>query len=209
MIIRIVHRTVLAIALAGLGAGLLAAQGKPNTLSAKESADGFKLLFDGKTMNGWETHVAGNWSVKDGALMCDGKAKSWAGTTAAYGDYILKMEFRGGEKVNSGVFLRSAKEGAPASTGYELKIWDYSPSGFVTGSLVGSLKTPTPTKIVADQWNLYDITGQGDHWVVVMNGKTLLDGHDAKHVSPGVIGLQCNEGGTIEFRNMRIKTLDK
>ena len=86
---------------------------------------------------------------------------------------------------------------------------DFSPNGFVTGSLVGSLKTPTPTKILADQWNQFDITAQGDHYVVVMNGKTLLDGHDDKHVSPGTIGLQCSDGGAIEFRSVRIKTLDK
>jgi hypothetical protein len=208
MITGIVQRTALAIVLAGISAGPIAAQDKPNTLSAQELADGFKLLFDGKTMDGWETHTVNNWFVKDGTLACDGKAKSSVGTTtAAYGDYILRLEFRGPEKVNSGVFLRASREGAAG--GYELQIWDYSPSGFVTGSLVGALKTPTPTKILADQWNQYDITAQGDHYVVVMNGKTLLDGHDAKHLSPGVIGLQCNDGGAIEFRSIRIKTLDK
>lgn len=207
MITRFVQGTLLAIGLAGLGAGPMAAQNKPNALSAKEAADGFKLLFNGKTMNGWETHVADNWSVKDGTLFCDGKAKGWLGTSAAYGDYILRLEFRGGEKVNSGVYLRTSKEGGLAKAGYEVQIWDYSPSGFVTGSLVATLKTPTPTKILADQWNQFDITAQGDHYVVIMNGKTLVDGHDAKHVSPGVIGLQSNVDSPIEFRSIRIKTL--
>jgi hypothetical protein len=207
MIIRIVQRTVLAIVLAGLCAGPIAAQDKPNSLSARELSDGFKLLFDGKTMNGWETHVANNWSVREGTLFCDGKAKGWLGTTAAYGDFILRLESRGSEKVNSGVYIRTSKEGGLGAAGYEVQIWDYSPSGFVTGSLVGSLKTPTPTKMLADQWNRFDITAQGDHYVVVMNGKTLVDGHDAKHVSPGVIGLQSNVDSPIEFRSIRIKML--
>jgi hypothetical protein len=45
---------------------------KLNTLTSKEQADGWKLLFDGTTKNGW--HVYSNksdgsaWKVTDGAL---------------------------------------------------------------------------------------------------------------------------------------------
>ncbi len=44
-----------------------------NTLTAKEKKDGWKLLFDGKTTNGWHTYnknsVTKNWQVTDGALV--------------------------------------------------------------------------------------------------------------------------------------------
>src|SRR5947199_74119 len=79
--------------------------------------------------------------------------------------------------VNSGIFLRSQKEGQPHITGYELQIWDYQPAGYNTGSLVGSLKA-SPVKILPDQWNRYEITARGDHFVVVLNGTQLLDGRD-------------------------------
>ena len=194
-----------------LGAAL--AQTAPNTLSQKESADGWILLFDGKSMTGWQSRPtfektnSGDWKVENGLLICGGTQPSWLGTDATYSDYNLKVEFRGPEKVNSGVFLRSQKEGQPHITGYELQIWDYQTGGYLTGSLVGSLKA-SPTKILPDQWNSYDITAVGDHFVIVLNGKTLLDAHNGQHDS-GVVGFQCQRDNRIEFRNIKLRPIKK
>ena len=160
-------------------------------------------LFDGKTLNGWEAHGAPeDWQVKDGALFCAATKPSWLGTTESFSNYSLELEFRGAEKVNSGVFLRSQKEGQPHITGYELQIWDYQPAGYNTGSLVGTAKAE-PVKILPDQWNRYRITADGDHFIIVLNGKTLLDTHDSKHAA-GVIGFQCQPKNPIEFRNIKL-----
>jgi hypothetical protein len=164
-----------------------------------------KSLFDGKTLKGWENHGADSWRVHDGALACDGSAPSWIGTTDVFSDYVLTLEFRGPGNVNSGVFLRSQKEGLPHVTGYELQIWDYQPAGFNTGSLVNSVKA-SETKILPDKWNKYEVTAKGDHFIVVLNGKTILDAHDNKHAS-GVIGFQCQKDNAIEFRNIRVRRL--
>src|SRR5229473_6503292 len=146
------RRFVTAAGLMALAAGLALAQ---NSLTRKESADGWMLLFDGKSLNGFEPHVGGDWKVEDGALVCPGTTAGWLGTSESYSNYVLKLEFRGAEKVNSGVFLRSQKEGQPHITGYELQIWDYQPAGYNTGSLVGSAFAE-PTKILGDQWNKYE-----------------------------------------------------
>ncbi|MEP6540138.1 MAG: DUF1080 domain-containing protein [Bryobacteraceae bacterium] len=175
---------------------------KPNSLTKKESSQGWKLLFDGANMNGWESHWGDTFHVKDGALACDGSVMSWLSTKDSFSNYELKLEFRGNEKVNSGVFLRSEKEGQPHITGYELQIWDYQPAKYNTGSLVGTAFAE-PTKILGDRWNQYDITAEGDHFVIVLNGKKLLDTHDSKHAS-GVIGFQCQKEQQIEFRNIKI-----
>ena len=90
-------------------------------------------------------------------------------TNDSFSDFGLTLEFRGAETVNSGVFLRSQKEGQPSRHGYELQIWDYQPAGFNTGSLVGSLKADT-VKILPGQWNKYDVTARGGHFTVVLNG---------------------------------------
>ena len=196
---------------ATLFASLCWCQSAPNTLSPKESAEGWILLFDGKTLNGWQgratsvPNTTGDWVVENGAIVGRGTAPSWLSSDATFSDYRLTLQFRGAEKVNSGVFLRSQKEGQPHITGYELQIWDYQPQGYLTGSLVGSLKS-APTKILPDQWNSYDITADGDHFVVVLNGKTLLDAHDSKHAS-GVIGFQCQKDNRIEFRNIKLKAM--
>lgn len=191
--------------------GAANAQAK-NMLTKEEAAVGWKLLFDGTTLNGWEEHQAsGNgpaatWRVANGAIFCEGDKRGWLGTANSYTNFNLKIEFRAGERINSGIFLRSQKTGgSPAQTGYELQIWDFRPT-YKTGSLVNAIEAE-PTKILANQWNSYDITAEGDHFIVILNGKKILDGHDSKH-SSGVIGLQYNTGtGKVEFRDIKIRAL--
>jgi hypothetical protein len=184
-----------------------------NTLSPAEAKQGWRLLFDGKSLDGWEARPTGSprskqppgkpdWAVENGSLVCGGTSPSWIGTVDTFTNYVLRVQFRGPAMVNSGVFLRSQKEGQPHITGYELQIWDAQPAGFNTGSLVGTVKA-SPTNIIPDQWNQYEITADGDHFVVVLNGKTLLDAHDAAHAS-GVIGFQCQRNQRIEFRNIKV-----
>jgi hypothetical protein len=175
--------------------------------------DKWITLFDGKTLNGWEARPTfapankGDWSVQNGALVCGGTVPSWIATNDTYADYRLTLEFRGAANVNSGVFLRSQKEGQPHVTGYELQIWDYQPAGYNTGSLVGTVKAQ-PVKILGDQWNKYDITAKGDRFTIVLNGKTVLEANDSKHAS-GVIGFQCQKDQPIEFRNIKLQPLSK
>jgi hypothetical protein len=183
----------------------------PNTLTKEEIAAGWRLLFDGTTLKGLEPHMASatepaaTWGVADGAIFCTGDRRGWLGTADTFTDFNLKVEFRAGARVNSGVFIRSQKEGGiPAETGYELQIWDFRPT-YKTGSLVNAIEAEL-TKIIADQWNSYDVTAEGDHFIVVLNGKKVLDGHDSKH-SSGVIGLQYNTGGKVEFRNMKVRVI--
>lgn len=168
-------------------------------------------LFDGKSLRGWDIrptsdpNVKGDWKVENGALVCGGSVPSWISTTDTFSDFRLTLEFRGAAQVNSGVFLRSQKDGQPHITGYELQIWDYQPQGYLTGSLVNSLKAE-PVKILANEWNKYDVTVTGDHFVVILNGKKVLDGRDAKH-SSGVIGFQCQKEQRIEFRDIKIQRI--
>ena len=193
-----------------VGLGLLALLAVPGgAITPDEMKQGWKPLFNGKSLDGWEARStsakgeSGDWLVQDGALVCPGTSAGWIGTAAMFGDYKLRLEFRGSEKVNSGVFLRSQKEGQPHITGYELQIWDYQPQKYNTGSLVGTAFA-APAKIVGDDWNSYEITADGDHFVAVLNVKTLLDTHDSKHLSAGAIGFQCQKTYKIEFRNIRV-----
>lgn len=187
-----------------LVSGALQAQA-PNTLTREETAAGWRLLFDGATLKGWEPHQAATWGVAGGAIFCEADSPGWLGAVETFADFNLKVEFRGPAQVNSGIFLRSQKEGAPATTGYELQIWDFH-AKYKTGALVNVLEA-APTKILADQWNSLDVTVDGDRFVVVLNGQKLLDGRDAKH-SAGVVGFQYNiKTGKIEFRNIKIQPI--
>ena len=182
-----------------------------NQLTPAEKSEGWRLLFNGRDLSGWEARpsskpgATGDWKVENGAISCPGTSPGWLATDDAFSDFHLRLQFRGSEKVNSGVFLRSQKEGQPHVTGFELQIWDYQPAGYNTGSLVGAAKAAT-TKVRGDQWNDYDITAELDHYLIVLNGTTVLDTRNSAHRS-GVIGLQCQPNNPVEFRDIRILPL--
>ncbi len=171
------------------------------------------VLFDGESLNGWEARptsnpdTSGDWTVGDGAMICGGTVPSWIHTNDEFSDFRLTLDFRGADSVNSGIFLRSQKEGQPHRTGYELQVWDHQPNGYNTGSLVDYVVAPPAPGIRPDVWNTYDITVVGDHFVAVLNGDTILDDRDATHAE-GVIGLQCQPNNPIEFRNLRVLPLN-
>ena len=212
----------LAVAL-GVAMALPADDAAPNTLSAKEKAEGWTLLFDGKDLNGWESRQGGEWKVVGGAIMTDSPKGGGLYTTQEFGDFILRAEFRTTNDVNGGIYLRYNRAPAPPAQGdakakkaavprgYELQIRDSRKGGYTTGSLVDAIQADPGAKIVSNQWNRFEVTAQGDHFVVMYNGRKILDGHDAKFAR-GSIGLQWAHpervpGRKIEFRNLKIKSL--
>lgn len=87
-----------------------------NTLSEKEKAEGWILLFDGNSFNGWRgygrTDIPTAWTIEDGAIKINGSGQGEAGAKDG-GDIIYKDEFKNfelkfewkvSEGANSGVF---------------------------------------------------------------------------------------------------------
>jgi hypothetical protein len=70
---------------------------------------------------------------------------------------------------------------------------------------VGTAKTARDYTFKADEWNHLQITADGDHLVVVLNGETTLDVRDAKFPE-GHIRLQYQQY-PIAFRNVKIRQL--
>jgi hypothetical protein len=210
-----------------------------NTLTAQESAQGWQLLFDGKTLAGWHASVppqgqgrgrggpsqppppgqtgtpkpcvttqaqsapagASHWEVVDGLLTACGDPAGYLTSDRSYKNFALSIEFKCSAETNSGVFVRSPQE----SGGYEVQIWRQQPAGYNTGAIVGTAKTARVNTFKADDWNRYEITANGDHLVVVLNGETTLDIHDTSFAE-GQLRLQYQQF-PIAFRNIRIRPL--
>ena len=64
---------------------------KPNTLTPKEIADGWILLFDGETTFGWD--ATGKPEARGGVLIHGSDKDIHASTTMAFRTYELKLEF--------------------------------------------------------------------------------------------------------------------
>lgn len=184
---------------------LLAATMSAQThLSPQDVAQGWVALFDGQTTYGWKSEGTAVWKVENGALVSEAGEYGWLRSDMPFADFELRVEYRQAADGNSGVFLRSAREGQPHVTGYELQIFDIHPK-FPTGGLVNHLAADA-VKVPADQWNKFEVKVEADRFIVKLNGKQVLDGRDAKSKF-GHIGLQHNKDKKIEFRNIAVRPL--
>ena len=103
---------------------------KPNTLTADEKAAGWKLLFDGKTLDGWHNFkkegVKPGWQIQDGTIACvDPHNAGDIVTTGKYGWFELQLDYNISEGGNSGIMFHVTDEGGAAwATGPEIQIED-------------------------------------------------------------------------------------
>ncbi|MBS0210314.1 MAG: DUF1080 domain-containing protein [Planctomycetes bacterium] len=178
---------------------------EPNKLSAAELADGWILLFDGESDYGWTATSKANWRVADGAMSVSEGEGGFLTTTSDFGDYVLRVDFRAGLDTNSGVFLRTpAVPTDPTKDCYELNIADPQLSPFPTGSFVQRQKGSDYR--ASTDWQSFQVTAQGGHFVVQLDGRTVLDYTDPAPLGRGRVALQFRTGA-VSFRNIKLKPL--
>ena len=176
-----------------------------STTASGQAGGGWTVLFDGKSLKGWNVVGDANWNVADGVL----QATSGSGflvTPASYPDFQITLEFWVSDDANSGVFLRcSDPKTINQTNAYEVNIFDKRPDqSYRTGGIVDIAK-PASVIQTGGKWNTYDITAKGPQLTVVLNGTKVVDVKDAKHAD-GPIALQYG-AGTVKFRNVRIRRL--
>jgi len=174
-----------------------------------QSDGGWITLVDSTKMGDWDEVGKANWAMKDGALVADkldGKDASYLVSKNSYKDFQIKAEFWTDEEANSGIFLRcDDSKKIDSKICYEVNIFDKRPDPtYGTGAIVDVAKVD-PMPKAAGKWNTYEITAQGPHLVVVLNGQKTADAQDAKHAS-GPVALQYGSG-VVKFRKVQIKPL--
>ncbi len=180
--------------------------------------DGFRPLFDGKTLDGWDGDSR-LWSVRDGAIVgSTDNAKIEHNTfliyrKAQFGDFELHAEARL-RNHNSGIQFRSEALEDHVVRGYQADMaegnwWGsiYDEKG-TRGVLVNGWKGKAEKVVKPTDWNSIDVSCKGDHIQVRVNGLLTADLHDSAKLS-GIIALQLHMGPPmqVEFRNIRIKEI--
>ena len=202
--------------------GLAKGDGKPtdtaNKLTEAEKKDGFKLLFDGKTLNGWKyRRDDGNksWSAQNGMLVNTlGKGEHGTDiyTEEKFKDFIVRYEYQVPPGSNSGFYLRGR---------YELQIFDnLNKDGHdkgLNGDLYNVASCAIPATRKAGQWQQGEARMIGNKVTFILNGVKVHDGVTVEHGTgshlddnddqPGPILLQ-GDHGAVGFRNIRIKRLN-
>ena len=171
---------------------------EPNTLTAEEISKGWKLLFDGKTMNGWrgaymDSLPKKGWEVRKGMLIVNesgGGEASFGGdivTIDQYSGFELLVDFRITEGANSGIkyFVIEAQPKTPGSAkGLEYQILDDAKHpdaklGINGNRTCASLYDLIPAKDTkakpVGKWNHARILVKGKHVEHWLNGKKVLE----------------------------------
>ncbi|MDR3233866.1 MAG: DUF1080 domain-containing protein [Planctomycetaceae bacterium] len=203
-----------------------------NTLTEQEKAEGYVLLFDGSVLSPeyWGSGIDA-YPVKDGMFYCKGGQLR---TKKEYKDFVFRFQFKLMDGANNGVGIRAAEKGDPAYEGMEIQILDnfgLNYKNLQPGQYHGSIYQIVPSKRNAEkhdylkpngEWNEEEISAVGSHIKVVLNGETIVDAdiskveldektrkaHGGLHNPKGYICF-LGHGSPVEFRNVRVKEIEK
>lgn len=208
----------------------------PNTLSDEEKAAGWKLLFDGRSLHGWERYGSPDavigWTVRDGSIAWAANGAGDLATKEEFADFELHYDWKISEGGNSGVIFRVSGQGdAPWHSGMEMQVLDDErhSDGKISSHRAGAaydLITPPENvaKPVGD-WNSASIKCQGSKIELRLNGvvtasfdlaseegRTMIAKSKFKDLPffgkavKGKIVLQ-DHGDPVWFRNVKIRGL--
>lgn len=168
---------------------------EPNTLSSRERKDGWVLLFDGQTTNGWhgynKTTIPPIWKIVDGSIMLDPKSRTRGGggdivTDDEFENFEFSTDWRITEAGNSGIIFNikeDKKYSNTYSTGLEMQVLDNIKASdnkkpnHLAGllyDLAGTADLSKPKPV--GEWNNARIVQKKDHLTLYFNGIKTFDG---------------------------------
>ena len=172
---------------------------EPNTLSNWEADEGFELIFDGTSTEGWRGYLKDyfppRWIIEDGALCCQSSGRGEAGAldggdilfNKKYSDFHLKLEWKIAEGGNSGIFYLGKEDTAFSAiymTAPEMQVLDNDkhPDAKLgkagnrqAGSLYDLIPANPQNTLIVGEWNQVEIIHKKGHVIHKQNGEVVLE----------------------------------
>jgi uncharacterized protein len=187
-------------------------------LTDEERKEGFKVLFNGKNLNGWKVRNAdgtNSWSAQNGMLVntvAEGGHGNDLVSDEKFKDFVIRYEYMVPKKSNSGLYLRGR---------YEIQILEDSeikkPAPGGNGGIYNTAAASEFVSRPAGQWQNAQAIVRGNKITVILNGVKIHDNVevskatggelDQNYDQPGPIMLQ-GDHGAVAFRNIKIKSLN-
>ncbi len=168
-----------------------------NTLTAKEKKDGWKLLFDGATTNGWHTYgyktVSNVWTIEDGALRINTSTKKdWPAneskdivTNEEYDNFHFKADWKISKNGNSGIifYVHEDKNQYKNTyqTGPEMQVLDnagHADAKIIkhrAGDLYDLISSSSEPVKTAEEWNHAEIKSINGKLDFYLNGQHIIN----------------------------------
>lgn len=170
---------------------------QPNSLTPDEKAQGWQLLFDGKSLSGWHSYLqkapGKDWTVRDGSILLEKRPHDPEAdfqdlvTDAEFGNFDLKLSWKMSPCADSGVMFyvhESPKYSYTFQTGPEMQIADLActkPDSRVlyerSGDLFDLISSDVEWVNEAGQWNQFEIIADHGHLQFFQNGHKVVDTH--------------------------------
>ncbi|MFO7975295.1 MAG: DUF1080 domain-containing protein [Candidatus Hydrogenedentota bacterium] len=179
-----------------------------------DDAHRLPLAFNGKDFSGWV--VPDNniwWKAEDGILKVESgpeKKGSTLWTEKKYGNFVMEFEFKMGKgTVDTGIYVRNSKEQIQIGISGSLKR-DMTGSPYIAGKGYPVEAEGVKELLKLDDWNEMTIVAQGKNYAVWLNDAFVMTYDSESAVEKGPIGIQLHGGKemTVDFRDIRIATLD-
>jgi hypothetical protein len=134
------------------------------TSNARAQDDKWTVLFDGKSLEGWEKVGKEDsvWEVKDGAIHGSGAASMLVSTKGPYKNFRYRAEVMINDRGNSGLYFRTTSKPG-FSDGYEAQIDSTHTDPIRTGSLYGFCHVYKQL-VKPDTWFTYELEVRDDKW---------------------------------------------
>lgn len=207
-----------------------------SALTAAERAEGWRILFDGGSVDAWRGYrkpaMPGGWQVVGGSLVLVTAGAGDIITRDQFRNFDLRLEWKISEGGNSGIFYRATEEGNYIwQTATEMQVLDDARHSDGRSELTsaGSNFALYPVRRgiskPAGEWNTVRLLVNGTHVEHWLNGVKVVEYElwspdwearvrASKFASmplygrapQGHIGLQ-DHGDRVEFRDIRIRVL--
>ena len=204
-------------------------------VNVRAQTSDWKQLFDGKDLIGWKHVGPGNMSVENGLIQTHGGMGLLYWTGGKLGNCVIRVVYKMRDhNSNSGVFIRipiePREEWMPVHYGYEVQI-DNEPEKsnedeyHVTGTLYSLTKPLAKPGKPGPEWNTMEITLDGPHTIVFVNGVKVTDYTEGQPVpdkkfsfepqrgtrpNDGYFGLQNHSDNDIVFfKEVALRQLSK
>jgi cytochrome c len=161
-----------------------------NSLTVQEKKEGWQLMFDGSSTNGWhsfrKTSVGQAWKVNDGSIYLDTSSKDGGDLVSdkEYENYELKIEWKIEKCGNSGIIfnsIESDKYYASYVTGPEMQVLDnecHEDAKIIkhrAGDLYDLISCKRETVKRAGEWNEARIVSKNAHYEFYLNGEKVVE----------------------------------
>ncbi len=191
----------------------------------KLDGDGWKSLFDGKSLSGWtQKNGTASYRVEEGVIVgktAVGSPNSFLCSDENYKDFELTFEVNVDAGLNSGVQIRSqTRDEGGRVYGPQVEI-ESAPgeSGYIYGEATGrgwiTKEQPIKNAYQNGEFNRYRVRAIGDRIQTWINDTKIADIVDPESSSEGFIGLQVHGIGKnqgpfeVRWRDIRVRPIQK